>query len=181
MIKIDLLAEPKFPWGRVLKVVMSICLCSVLGFMVYTSWKPLIVSVERFFETMEDPDNINDPTDNDSLNKTLTVDNLIKKDSSLNDEKNTESFPQQNETLELSISDLDTTLDNVNKGVYADSRKNVLDKTSVKDAGVRKKLKAIGNCYITFDVVEDLSSFVDLNFALATLKAFVVVDFLEYG
>ena len=163
MIKIDLLSEPKFPWGRVLKVVGSICFCSVLGFMVYTSWKPLIVSVERFFETMEDPDSINEPTDNDSLNKTFALDNLIKKDNSLNDEKITESFPSQNETLELSISDLDTTLDNVNKGYYADSRKNVLDKTSVKDAGVREKLKAIGNCYITFDVVEDLSSFVDLE------------------
>ena len=163
MIKIDLLSEPKFPWGRVLKVVVSLCFCSVLSFMVYTSWKPLIVSVERFFETMEDPDNINEPNNNVLLNETLALDSLIKKDNSLNDEKITESLSQLNETLELSASNHDTTLDYVSQGVYADSRKNVLDRSSVKDVGVRKKLKAIGNCYITFDVVEDLSSFVDLE------------------
>ncbi len=163
MIKIDLLSEPKFPWGKLLKVVVSICFCSVLSFMLYTYWKPLIVSVERFFETMKDPDSITELTANDLLNETLTLDSLIKKDNLLNDEKITESLSQLSETAKLRASDLDMTSDYVNKGVYVDSSKNVLDRSSVKDAGVREKLKVIGNCYITFDVVEDLSDFVDLE------------------
>jgi len=182
LIKIDLLAEPKFPWRRVLKVVVSICFCSVLSFLVYTSWTTLVVSVERFFETMEDPDSILTTAD-DLLDDTIVLDSLIQQDSLLNDKKITEGLGLLRKDSELKISILDTTRDHRKKEVHADPEQIVLDSFSVTDNGSREKLKYSGNCYIAFDVLEDLSSFVDLELLVCGNRGVFeisgAIDFVE--
>ncbi|MEE3232841.1 MAG: hypothetical protein VX294_01630 [Candidatus Latescibacterota bacterium] len=163
MIRIDLMPNSKFPWRLVSKVVISVCFCSVLSLVVYTSWNSVVVSVERFFETMEDPDSILATAD-DLLDDTIVLDSLIQQDSLLNDKKITEGLGLLRKDSELKISILDTTRDHRKKEVHADPEQIVLDSFfSVTDNGSREKLKYSGNCYIAFDVLEDLSSFVDLE------------------
>ena len=169
MIRIDLRPNAKFPWGSLIKVVALLCFCSVMGMAIYLSWDPLAVYVKKIVKTMKDPDSIEEPFENNksvaNLSDTNSVlDSFVKKDSSQSDEIVTELIGKPVKYNQPIIAKGNTVLDDKDE---EDKRASLLQARlkdpSVEASGVFEELKFSGDCHNTFEIIANLSNFMDLE------------------
>ena len=169
MIRIDLTPNSKFPWVLVMKAVVLLCFCSVMSLAVYVSWDPLAVAVGNIIKTMKDPDSVEEPFEKNKyvadLSDTNSVlDILVEIDSSQSDDNATEFRDKPANNNESSIAKTNTVLDDTGE----EENPPGLLQTGLKDhfveaSGIFEELKFSGGCHNTFEIVANLSDFMDLE------------------